>query len=75
MSLPRSPGIVHTVHEHIPGLPATGRRFSLGGATILDLQDGKIKRCSDYGETATFLKQIGSGRAPGFCVSGAHGRA
>jgi hypothetical protein len=48
--------IVHTVHEHIPGLPATGRRFSLGGATILDLQDGKIKRCSDYRDTATFLK-------------------
>jgi steroid delta-isomerase-like uncharacterized protein len=44
----------------IPGLPATGRRFSgVRGASIIELQDGRIKRCSDYWDAATFMKQVG----------------
>jgi steroid delta-isomerase-like uncharacterized protein len=43
----------------MPGLPATGRRFSVRGATILELQSGKIRRCSDYWDMTTFLKQVG----------------
>ena len=43
----------------LPGLPATGRRFSIRGASVLELQDGKIRRISDYWDTAAFLRQLG----------------
>ena len=43
----------------LPGLPATGKTFSIRGASICELHDGKIKRNSDYWDMATFLKQIG----------------
>ena len=37
-----------------PGLPATGKRFSsIRGATIIELKEGKILRCSDYWDAAT----------------------
>ena len=42
----------------LPGLPATGKPFSLRGASIYELHDGKIKRNSDYWDMVTFLKQI-----------------
>src|SRR5258708_4404644 len=43
-----------------PGMPATGKRFSsVRGASILDLQVGKIRRESDYWDAATFMKQVG----------------
>ncbi len=43
-----------------PGMPATGKRFSsVRGASILELQAGKIRRESDYWDTATFMKQVG----------------
>ncbi len=43
-----------------PGMPATGKRFSLvRGATILELEGGKIRRESDYWDAATFMKQVG----------------
>jgi steroid delta-isomerase-like uncharacterized protein len=43
----------------MPNLPATGKPFSIRGATILELADGKIRRCTDYWDMATFLKQLG----------------
>jgi steroid delta-isomerase-like uncharacterized protein len=43
----------------LPGMPATGKGFSLRGASICELQEGKIKRNSDYWDMVTFLKQIG----------------
>ena len=43
----------------LPGLPATGKRFSIRGATVFELQGEKIKRVSDYWDMVTFLKQIG----------------
>ena len=43
----------------LPGIPATGKGFSLRGSTICELRDGKIKRLSDYWNMVTFLKQIG----------------
>jgi len=43
----------------LPGLPATGKRFSIRGSSICELRDGKIKRNADYWDMATFLKQIG----------------
>jgi steroid delta-isomerase-like uncharacterized protein len=44
----------------LPGLPATGRRFSLRGSAIVELRQGKIKRLTDYWDMATFMKQIGA---------------
>ena len=43
----------------LPGMPATGRGFSVRGATICELRSGKIKRNSDYWDMVTFLKQTG----------------
>lgn len=43
----------------LPGMPATNKSFSLRGASICELRDGKIKRNSDYWDMVTFLKQIG----------------
>ena len=43
-----------------PGIPATGKRFSsVRGASILELEAGKIRRESDYWDAATFMKQVG----------------
>jgi len=44
----------------LPGMPATGKRFSsVRGSTILELEGGKIRRESDYWDAATFMKQVG----------------
>ena len=44
----------------LPGIPATGKRFSsVRGLTILELGAGKIRRESDYWDAATFMKQVG----------------
>jgi steroid delta-isomerase-like uncharacterized protein len=44
----------------LPGIPATDKRFLLvRGATILELEAGKIRRESDYWDAATFMKQVG----------------
>ena len=44
----------------LPGIPATGRRFSsVRGTSILELEAGKIRRESDYWDAATLMKQVG----------------
>jgi steroid delta-isomerase-like uncharacterized protein len=43
----------------LPGLPATGKSFSVRGGTIAQLKDGKILRNADYWDLATFLHQLG----------------
>ena len=48
-----------THNGDFPGMPATGKRFSaIRGATICELQGGKIQRCSDYWDAATLMKQV-----------------
>jgi steroid delta-isomerase-like uncharacterized protein len=48
-----------------PGLPATGKRFSsVRGATMVELQGEKIRRCSDYWDAATVMRQVGLLAAP-----------
>jgi len=42
-----------------PGMPATGKRFSIRGVTILELQAGKIRRNSDYWDAASVMRQVG----------------
>jgi len=46
-------------HSPIPGMPATGKTFSVRGATIYHLQDGKISRETDYYNLVTILQQLG----------------
>jgi hypothetical protein len=43
----------------LPGMPATGKPFSVRGATALQLDDGRISRNSDYWDMATLLTQLG----------------
>lgn len=42
-----------------PEIPATGKRFSIRGASIMQIRDGKISRESDYWNMASFLQQLG----------------
>lgn len=42
-----------------PGIPATGKQFSVGGASIIEVYQGKIRRNADYWSLATLLQQVG----------------
>jgi steroid delta-isomerase-like uncharacterized protein len=44
---------------NLPGMPATGRSFSLRGASVFQIRGDRILRCSDYWDLATFEKQLG----------------
>ena len=41
------------------GIPATGKSFSIRGASIRELHEGKIRRNADYWNMASFLQQLG----------------
>jgi steroid delta-isomerase-like uncharacterized protein len=43
----------------LPGMPASGRTFSLRGVSTFDLRGDRVSRCSDYWDLATFRKQLG----------------
>jgi steroid delta-isomerase-like uncharacterized protein len=43
----------------MPGMPATGKRVEVRGASVFEFAGDKIQRCSDYWDMATFLKQLG----------------
>jgi steroid delta-isomerase-like uncharacterized protein len=43
----------------LPAMPATNKKFSIRGSTVLHLEGSKISRNSDYWDLATFLKQVG----------------
>lgn len=47
-----------------PGLPATGREFAVRGVTVLEIEDGRIRRAADYWNRGTLLEQLG-GRPAG----------
>jgi len=40
-------------------LPASGNSFQLRGASILNFQNGKIAKVTDYYDMVTFLRQLG----------------
>ncbi len=42
-----------------PGIPATNKYGSVRGASVFELQGNKFKRCSDYWDMATYLRQAG----------------
>jgi steroid delta-isomerase-like uncharacterized protein len=45
----------------LPGMPATGKRVDVRGASIFEFAGDRIRRCSDYWDMATLLKQLGLG--------------
>jgi steroid delta-isomerase-like uncharacterized protein len=42
----------------LPGLPATGKRFSIRGCSFGELENGKIKGRRDYWDSASLAKQL-----------------
>jgi steroid delta-isomerase-like uncharacterized protein len=42
-----------------PGLPATGKAFTVRGVSVLELSGDKIARVRDYWDFATVLRQLG----------------
>ena len=40
-------------------LPAVGKEFWIRGASVLQLRDGKIVRCSDYWDFAALMRSLG----------------
>jgi steroid delta-isomerase-like uncharacterized protein len=44
---------------NLGGIPATGKSFSVRGASIAIIREGKIIRWTDYYDGYTFLKQLG----------------
>ena len=52
------------VHSSTPGMTATGKRFSVRGASIIEFRKGKISRESLYWDMASFLQQVGLMPAP-----------
>src|SRR5438477_1519545 len=48
-----------TQRGDMPGIPATGKHVEVRGASVLEFVNGKIKRCSDYWDMATLLRQLG----------------
>ena len=51
--------MIGTHKGDFPGMPATGKRFSVRGVTIVELKAGKIRRNPDYWDMATMMKQVG----------------
>jgi len=43
----------------LPGIPATGKSFSVRGVSIAELREGKVSRNTDYYNLASFLQQVG----------------
>jgi steroid delta-isomerase-like uncharacterized protein/uncharacterized protein (TIGR02118 family) len=43
----------------LPGMPASGKRMQVRGSSTFEFDGGKIRRCSDYWDMATLLKQLG----------------
>jgi steroid delta-isomerase-like uncharacterized protein len=42
-----------------PGVPATGKKFSVRGSTINEFRGGKISRNTNYWNRAEFMQQVG----------------
>lgn len=48
-----------THNGDLPGMPATGKPFSLRGVSVFEMRGDSISRCSDYWDLATFKRQLG----------------
>ncbi|MDF3305304.1 ester cyclase [Rhodococcus sp. T2V] len=48
------------IHEHdLPGMPATGKFFTVPGASIARVKNGKIVRNRDFWNNLDLLRQLG----------------
>ena len=43
----------------VPGMKATGKQYSIQGASIMEFRDGKLRRHADYWSLLTFMQQVG----------------
>ena len=43
----------------VPRMKATGKEYSIRGASVSELREGKISRNTDYWNLASFLQQVG----------------
>jgi steroid delta-isomerase-like uncharacterized protein len=43
----------------LPGMPATGKRIEIRGVSMFEFAEDRIRRCTDYWDMATFLRQLG----------------
>lgn len=48
-----------TPGELVPGVPATGRSFSVPGVSVFELRGGRLAQVSDYYNVDTLYRQIG----------------
>jgi steroid delta-isomerase-like uncharacterized protein len=48
----------------MPGMPATGKAFSVRGATVFEIADGQVSAVRDYWDAATLLRQLGLMEGP-----------
>lgn len=46
------------------GIPPTGRRFRVRGATVFEYSDGEIIRCADYWNLGDVKSQLGEDERP-----------
>jgi steroid delta-isomerase-like uncharacterized protein/uncharacterized protein (TIGR02118 family) len=52
--------IMRGTHQgDLPGMPATGKRMEVRGSSTFEFDGTRIRRCSDYWNMTTFLKQLG----------------
>jgi steroid delta-isomerase-like uncharacterized protein len=52
--------VMRATHKgDFPGMPATGKRIEVRGASVFEFVGDKIRRCTDYWDMATCLKQMG----------------
>lgn len=42
------------------GLAATGKRMSMRGVSVFEIQGDQLRRCTDYYNVATMMKQLGA---------------
>jgi steroid delta-isomerase-like uncharacterized protein len=43
----------------MPGMPATGKAFTVRGATVFEITGNKLRSVRDYWDAATLLRQLG----------------
>jgi len=44
---------------NLPGMPATGKSFSIPGVSVIELAQGKARREADYWDSASMMRQLG----------------
>jgi steroid delta-isomerase-like uncharacterized protein len=44
--------------RNLPGVPGRGNRIQVRGVSVFEFTGDKIRRCSDYWDMATYLKQL-----------------